>query len=110
MSDEPVEKAVHDVLRCAQASCGRLAQNEAAIRFLRAAPANEAGAAVHHDSARYKDTASSIDACIGRSVVGAKSATLGSPSSQIVQHTGQTRANNASDTGLWQSAPKSTAN
>ena len=32
MSDEHVEKAVHDVLRCAQASCGRLAQSEVTIR------------------------------------------------------------------------------
>ncbi|MCY4415656.1 MAG: hypothetical protein OXE87_05025 [Chloroflexi bacterium] len=76
MSNEHVEKAVHDVLRCALSACGLSAQNEAAIRFPRAAPANEAGAAVHRDSARYKDTASSIVACIGRSVVGAKSATL----------------------------------
>ena len=33
MGDEHVVKAVHDVARCAQQSCGLLAQNEAAIRY-----------------------------------------------------------------------------
>ena len=32
MVDEHVEKAVHDVLRCAQAACGRPAQSEVTIR------------------------------------------------------------------------------